>query len=434
MHFEIRDSETGDAINPLLFGLKLIDNVKPLINSITVYGLDNTNRLKTGTYRFSQYPRVGNTITNPELNLSPGAYAFGASWVDYLRAGGFKMGIPFAKLFVNDQLVFEQKIERIPFTDWRLMNCHIDHPVMETKDLKIVKLFIDDGNTLGIYPVVANPSLKNPWSTTQPKIFLDERRGRIIVEDKKQYSIKLMISDFTGHKDSLLFTVNGKKEVDANIPPEQIIIKENPLHQTQLFYPEKLNAMEMETEEATLKIEIPKGILYDTVLFRLGPSDKRINGNLVWDVMSSSIQVNDSFSITFKPNTQVYDPEKYVIIRLTKSGVKKPEGGIWKDSCIKTKAKMLGQFYYTIDITAPVISGVKVKGRQFSGKVKEELSGINEIITTVDDQWILTDYEPKLNFISGNIPDFIGAGKHNFKITIKDNCGNIKSFTQTITL
>jgi len=109
LHFEIRDSETGDAMNPLLFGLILKDDIKPSINAVTIYGLDNTNRLETGTYRSSDFARKGNSLIIPQLNLSPGAYAFGASWVDYLRAGGFRMGIPYAKLYINGQLVFEQK-------------------------------------------------------------------------------------------------------------------------------------------------------------------------------------------------------------------------------------------------------------------------------------------------------------------------------------
>ena len=415
LHFEIRDSETGDALNPLLFGLYLNDNIKPQINSITVYALDNTKRLETGTYRFSQYGRLGVSISNPLLNLSPGTYAFGASWVDHLRKGGFNMGIQYAKLFVNGQLVFEQKIEQIPFADWRLINCYLDHSVLEEKDLKIVKLFVDDGNTLKIYPTAIN-------------------QGRVIVEDGKHYTIKLIIRDFPGHKDSVNFTVNGNKTEDANILPERIFIKENPLFQKQLFYPDLQNKMEWMAEDAMVKIEIPKGGLYDTIMFRLGPSGKQINGKPVWDIMSSNIPVNDSFSIAFKPEFLISNPEKYLIIRLTRGGAKKPEGGIWEDGYLKTKAKMLGQFYYDIDETAPVISGVKVNGRNFSGKAKDDLSGIKEITTTIDNEWILTDYEPKSDLISGKIPDFITTGKHNFKIKVTDTRGNSKEFVQTIIL
>jgi hypothetical protein len=414
LHFEIRDSETGNALNPLLCGLILEDNTKPKINSITVYGLDNTNRLETGTYRFSQFSRVGNSIANSQVNLKPGVYAFGASWIDYLRPGGFRMGIPYAKLYINGKLVFEQKIEQIPFADWRLMNCHLDHPVLEEKDLKIVKLFVDDGNSLKFYPNLV-------------------KQGKLIVEENKQYQVKLVISDFPGHKDSLKFTVNGMGET-ASIP-ERIFVKETPLeYQKKLFYPNDVNQIEVTAAEATLKIEIPKGVLYDTVLFRTGPTAKRINANTVWDIMSSAIPVNDSFSVAFKPSDPISNLEKYVIIRLTRAGGKKPEKTVWQGGYLSAKAKMLGQFYYDVDETSPVISGVKINGRRFSGKVTDAMSGIKEITTTVNDRWILTDYEPKSDFISGKIPDFIAPGKYVFKITVTDNCGNTKEFSQTIIL
>ncbi len=150
--------------------------------------------------------------------------------------------------------------------------------------------------------------------------------------------------------------------------------------------------------------------------------------------MSSSIPVNDSFSIAFKPLNPIPNPEKYVIIRLTRAGGKKPEKTVWHDGYLTAKAKMLGPFYYDVDETNPVISGVKNNGRRFSGKVTDAMSGIKEITTTVNDQWILTDYEPKSDFISGKIPDFIAPGKYEFKIKVTDNCGNTKEFLQTIIL
>jgi len=415
LHFEIRDTKTEEALNPLLFGLKLKDTVKPYIKSITLYGLDNSNREQTGTYRFTQSQRAGNGIFNQKINLPPGVYAFGASWGDFLRSGGFGMGIPYAKLFVNGDLVFEQNIKRMPFSDWRMINCHIDHSVLEEKDLKIIKLFVDDGNTLKIYPKTIN-------------------RGKLIVENNKQYKIKLVISDFPGHKDSVEFALYGNIEETDNIPKDRIILSENSLQKKLLFYPEKNNTLEMSNEEAVVKIDIPPGILYDTILFRIGPTNKMRKGNRIWDIMSSSIPINDSFTISFTPSLPASNPEKYLIVRLTKSGAQKPEGGVWKNGAITSKAKMLGQFFYTLDETSPEISHVNISKSEFSAKIKDELSGILKIITTIDDQWVITDYEPKLDLISGHIPNFISAGSHQFKIRVTDAVGNIQEYVQTIVL
>lgn len=165
---------------------------------------------------------------------------------------------------------------------------------------------MDDGNTLNFYPTAIN-------------------HGRVNIEDKKIYNIKLVIRDFLGHKDSISFAMKGNKTADANFPPERLFLKENPLFQKQLFYPDIQNEMELKAGNATVKIKIPKGVLYDTVMFRIGPNGKQMNGNSVWDIMGSCIPVNDSFSIAFKPEFPISNPEKYVIIRLTRAELKNPK-------------------------------------------------------------------------------------------------------------
>ena len=50
MHFEIRDTKTEKPINPLLFGLKVKDNIAPKLHQVKVYFLNDkreTQRTKT---------------------------------------------------------------------------------------------------------------------------------------------------------------------------------------------------------------------------------------------------------------------------------------------------------------------------------------------------------------------------------------------------
>ena len=343
LHFEIRDTEFEEAINPLLFGLKLEDIAKPTILSVTLYNLnDKTIRQVTGSYPYEILKRAGNSTIPSVMNVSPGFYAIGSSWVDYLRNGGFRMGIPYAKLFVNNELVFEQRIETMPFTHWRMVNCHLDHPILEDRGLKIIKLFRDNGNDLKIYPT-SLPShyalFKKPNDSTL-HFPIYQKRGILDIKDSKRYSIKIVISDFPGHKDSVSFTINGNAK-EFNNPERSLTVKENPKQISKVFYRNKANDIEVEEEEERVKVSVPGGILYETLLFRVGPSEKRINGHRVWDIMSSSIPINDSFNISFKPVNPYKQPEKYLIVRLTSDGKKRPEGGVWQNGSIHTKAKML---------------------------------------------------------------------------------------------
>lgn len=413
LHFEIRDCETSEAINPLLFGLKLNDKAKPYIKAITLFGLNASNRINTGTYRQAHFLRNGKTIAKPHLFVSPGTYAIGADWTDYLHEGGFRMGIPYAELLVNNQKVFTQKIERLAFNDWRMVNCHLDHPMQELEDKRIIKLFRDDGNTLDFYPETISD-------------------GRLKIEVDKKYSVKLIIKDFAGHKDSIEFDITGNTEESKDDPKEVIFSKQPENAEQKVFYPNQDNEIELKGEFESLKVIVPKGVLYDTIQFYLAKSNQSINGKTVWEVMNSSIPIHDSFTLVYTPKNAISPPGIYVMVRLSSSGAKKPEPGYWDGKSYIAKAKMLGKFYMDEDIEAPQMTNFKSEGVKFKANVTDNLSGIKEIRAFVDDQWILTEYDPKTNLMSGEIPEEYLKQNDKLRLIITDNCGNKSGFSQTI--
>jgi len=413
LHFEIRDTKTSDALNPLLFGLKLKDYAKPFIKEITLFGLDASNRILTGTYRQSHFLRKGKNISKHNLVVSPGNYAFGADWADYLHEGGFRMGIPYAELWVNNQKIFTQKIERLAFNDWRMVNCHLDYPMQEIKNKRIIKLFRDDGNTLDFYPETIN-------------------KGKLRIEAGKTYQVKLRIKDFAEHQDSIEFAVLGKIGNSPDDPKEAVLSMqtENGVHNK--FYPNKNNEIELKGELEGLKVIIPKGVLYDTIHFYMAKSKQTQNEKTIWEVMNSSIPVHDSLTLIYTPKQAINIPHHYVMVRLSSSGAKKPEPGKWNGESYIAKAKMLGQFYIDVDMEAPIMTNFSGKGVKFQAMVSDNLSGLKEIRVFLDDQWILTEYDPKTNIMSGLIPDVYLKEDNTIRIILTDNCGNSSVFNQTI--
>jgi hypothetical protein len=66
--------------------------------------------------------------------------------------------------------------------------------------------------------------------------------------------------------------------------------------------------------------------------------------------------------------------------------------------------------------------------------VTDNLSGIKSFTCSVDDKWILAEYEPKTNIISGIIPNWIKPGEYMLKLIIEDNRNNKSRFEQKIML
>jgi hypothetical protein len=109
------------------------------------------------------------------------------------------------------------------------------------------------------------------------------------------------------------------------------------------------------------------------------------------------------------------------------------EGGTFKGNKLNFKTRSLGQYAITYDDEAPKLTPL-VMGRNFKFRVSDNLSGVAEITCSLDDKWILSEYEPKTGRIWGEIPKWIKPGAHEFKLIVKDSKGNQTEYKKSLTL
>ena len=61
----------------------------------------------------------------------------------------------------------------------------------------------------------------------------------------------------------------------------------------------------------------------------------------------------------------------------------------------------------------------------FSVRISDDLAGIETYRGTIDNKWILMEYEPKKSTLTYRFDDEkIKSGVHQFKIEVKDGVGN----------
>ena len=77
---------------------------------------------------------------------------------------------------------------------------------------------------------------------------------------------------------------------------------------------------------------------------------------------------------------------------------------------------------------------MKKFGRKFKFRVTENLSGIDQITCSIDDKWILAEYEPKTNSVWGEIPSWIKGGEYEFKLIVSDHKKNRSEYKRSILL
>src|SRR5690606_2960009 len=116
LHFEVRKTSTQKAINPLLFGLQVTDNVKPKMHALKTYFLNDKLeeqdskefslvRTKNGQYRIK-----GDTLT-----LSAWRAGFALKVYDHFDRVSNWNGIYALKMYQDDALVYDFDMESFSF-------------------------------------------------------------------------------------------------------------------------------------------------------------------------------------------------------------------------------------------------------------------------------------------------------------------------------
>jgi hypothetical protein len=97
----------------------------------------------------------------------------------------------------------------------------------------------------------------------------------------------------------------------------------------------------------------------------------------------------------------------------------------------------LGYYNIQIDTIAPGISAgdfaANMKGRsQFSMRISDGLSGVDQIIPKIDGKWVLMEYDAKTSRLTCYFDSTrMTRGKHQFELTIIDAVGNKKVYSSS---
>ena len=128
LHFEIRNTATESILNPLLFGLKVMDNIPPTIRFLKVYSLLEDSRINQQQKSF-QIPLkkigIGNYITD-RISAS-GTIGFGIDVFDQFNNATNKNGIYSLEMKVNGKTTYYHTLETFTFSESKFLNLHIDY-------------------------------------------------------------------------------------------------------------------------------------------------------------------------------------------------------------------------------------------------------------------------------------------------------------------
>lgn len=404
LHFEIRDTETEEPLDPLPFYKeKVKDTRKPLIQAIMIYpqqgkGIVN-GKIEKQLIKLIK-DKSGQLIPNVSLKAW-GEVGLGVKAYDYMDNTHNIYGVKNLDLWVNDTLVFSYEMDRFAFSETRYINSFIDWDEWVERKAFFMKSFIDPGNKL--------------------RNFKLKKDGIIEINEEKKYKIKYVLRDLHGNESNFIFHIDGKKQEIPDYKPRGTYYSFN--------RDNRIIADEID-------LYIPKGSLYTDIYFTYSKK-KNYSAFSSLFTLHKRIPLHSSCPLTIKiENDSFPDKDKYGIISLRgKSRIW--IGGKYDDGKISANIRELGNFFVSVDSVPPKITEINPtnwsKTKKISFKINDNLSGISSWYASLDGNFILFEYDAKQSSLFCKFDEKrMKRGKQNLILWVEDACGNRKYYEKDI--
>ncbi len=413
LHFEIRNTKTEMPVNPYLFGYKIADNTPPRILQLAVFPVSKTAMINGKQAVKKIRPTFSNnkyTIAATDTITVNGEIGFGIECYDTESGSNNHNGVYSIELQVAGRRVYFHQLETFSFENSRYVNAHICYAEKQKHNEVIQKCFVSKNNKLEIYKNCIN-------------------NGIIKFTDDSTRLVKYIVRDYAGN------TTEFSLKVKSVSKPK--VVATDYTAPTLFFDCLKENIV----DNYELKMTIPPLALYDDIRFSYSRVlDLKAPYAPLFKIMTDEITLQKSYSISIKA-VKLPDSlqNKACIISINDKRKETYEGGSYKDGWVTAQTKNFGNFTIGIDNTPPKLTpDFKIpdknnidlsKAKTIGIKVTDDLSGIKKYRATMDDKWVLCEYELKKELLFYSFDDNIKPGAHVFKIEVSDDKNNTATYS-----
>lgn len=411
LHFEIRDTRTEEALNPLLFNdFGVTDKTSPKIWAIQFYPLgenshvemQNSGKSFSTTAKGNEYLIVNNPVVR-----AMGKIGIAIRATEYFDGSTSPCGIYSSELRINGNTIFHYKFDRMAFSQTRFINSYIDYETYIEKGTRYQKHWRDPGNDL---PVYENES----------------HRGIFSVDTGKVYNGEIIVSDVAGNQARLTFTLKGAYREANRVKDENPLFRHN-------------DSNKLETED--FRLNAPEGAFYDDFHFHYAKLPRQPGFySPVHQVHYHTTPIQKPVRISIRPEGL---PESLIqhsfIASVDMGGSKKFAGGKYNEGWFEADIQDFGRYAVTCDTIPPRISSLSIKGNaltesaQIRFNISDGLSGIKTYRGEIDGKYALFEYDQKSNLITYRIDKTrmsIGM-RHTLRLTVTDRANNVSTFQAT---
>ena len=407
LHFEIRDTETGNNVNPLLFGFGIADRTPPSIYRL--YYFDRRYSTYQSGPRAIPITGSGGHYSAPGIvSVKSPAVSFGIAAEDMITGMSAHVGIYRAEVWLDDVLQNGFTLNDFSYDETRFVNGSIDYKTRMSGGSFIQHISRLPGN--------------------QGSYFTGPNDGVIRLNDSAIHSARIVVKDAAGNTSVVSFNVRWQPAAT-----DEMMFAANSIPMT----PGKENSFETDD----FKVYFSPNAFYDVMPFihSSQPANDTRAVSALHHIADYRIPVHDSFTVQIKPTVVLSDNLKErIVMHLLSSRRTEVEKGIWVNGMVQAKFKYLGEAKLLLDTTPPRIalsgwvSGGSVRGRKsIAMAVNDNIGDVKSFNAYLDGQWLL--FSRKGGAFIHTFDERTSAGTHQLKIVATDIAGNTAEKTFTFT-
>lgn len=409
LHFEIRRTKEETMLNPLMFNMPVKDKLKPVVQALVVYPLSDEASVagKQAPQRFE----IIKSVNGYQLKLNQpitvfGKIGFGVQTVDLLEGVPNRCGIFSISLTVDEQLIYSFDLDEVAINETKYVNSQMDYALAMRTGQRLYRTWLEPGNKLSIYNTI-------------------EKHGIFQADDGKLHQVKYEIADVYGNASSLSFQIQSKEVKVVPVQPKGELFKYNRRN---------------DIKDEGIKFIIPEGALYNDVDFQY--TRKPALPKLYSPVFQLHNRLTPlHFACTLRIKA-VNLPEKLqgkvMLAQIDPtSGKIYSATGKYDDGWVEGNIRVLGNYALAVDTVAPRITPLNNDDKKTAKdpnsirfKVTDNLSGIENFRGTIDDKWVLFEYDLKNNLLSYTFDKkrFNFGQKHQLTLEVTDFKGNTSTY------
>lgn len=391
LHFEVRETESEQALNPLNF-LSVTDETGPNVRGIYIYtfspeGVGNAPRRV-------EVKNLGKRVyQGGKISVPAGMVGIGIQADDYMKDSWNKLGVYEMKVIADGENVFEMKMDRLSFSQSPLVNTIKDFH--QYREGRYVYMAFGDCQTqlLGV----------------------NNRRGGFIeVQKDSVVDVSVELRDVNGNCSRVSLQLAGKQAGAG------------------MKIPERAKVLTSEQgcvlQEGKYSLALEAGALPYPVVCEPRVYRKEKDSTEMIEVFSLTERIHPLLK-NGKLFVQGSFPDKSVLCLLEAKGRFSPLSTIWSAEGLEALPRVLGEYTIRQDTVAPIILYTGVSGRKVQFRIFDDLSGIASYRVEVNGKWCLFSYDAKNRRLEGSLsePVFV-KGKNHMVIKVVDGVKNLATF------